>query len=99
MTTDNTENSIQTSEAYAEDLSEQRQIRREKLKELQEAGRNPFLKENWDVTAHSKDIKDNFDAMEGVEVSIADQKLIVKDKQSCVEAKKSETGVRLERMD
>ncbi len=39
------------------------------------------------------------DLYPGVEVSIADQKLIVKDKQSCVEAKKSETGVRLERMD
>ena len=52
-------------------LSEQRQIRREKLKNLQEAGRNPFLIEKWDVTAHSMDIKENFEAMEDQEVSIA----------------------------
>ncbi|MCR4669491.1 MAG: lysine--tRNA ligase [Clostridia bacterium] len=53
------------------ELSEQRQIRREKLKDLREAGRNPFLRETWNVTAHSRDIRENFDAMEGVEVSCA----------------------------
>ena len=58
-------------EMYAESLTEQRQIRREKLKELQDAGRNPYLQETWDVTAHSKDIRDNFVAMEGEEVSVA----------------------------
>ncbi len=58
-------------EMYAEDLTEQRRIRRQKLKELQEAGRNPFLQETWNVTAHSMDIKDNFDAMEDEEVSVA----------------------------
>ena len=58
-------------ELTEEKLNEQRQIRREKLKKLQEAGRNPFLQETWDVTAHSKDIKDNFDAMEDQEVSCA----------------------------
>ena len=58
-------------EMYAESLTEQRQIRREKLKELQDAGRNPFLHETWDITAHSKDIKDNFVAMDGEEVSVA----------------------------
>ena len=52
-------------------LSEQRQVRRTKLKNLQEADRNPFLVEKWDVTAHSMDIKDNFEAMEGQEVSVA----------------------------
>ncbi|MFR1698228.1 MAG: lysine--tRNA ligase [Anaerovoracaceae bacterium] len=54
-----------------ESLNELRKIRRDKLKALQEAGRNPFLEEKWDVTAHSKDIKDNFDAMEDQEVSCA----------------------------
>ena len=58
-------------ELTEEKLNEQRQIRREKLKKHQEAGRNPFLQETWDVTAHSKDIKDNFDAMEDQEVSCA----------------------------
>ncbi|MBR5516976.1 MAG: lysine--tRNA ligase [Firmicutes bacterium] len=58
-------------ETSEENLNELRKIRREKLKALQEAGRNPFLVEDWDVTAHSKDIKDNFDAMEDQEVSCA----------------------------
>ncbi|MBQ8563827.1 MAG: lysine--tRNA ligase [Firmicutes bacterium] len=58
-------------EVSEETLNEQRRIRREKLKALQEAGRNPFLHENWNVTAHSKDIKDNFEAMEEQEVSCA----------------------------
>jgi lysyl-tRNA synthetase class 2 len=64
-------NAPQEEEVSEEQLSEQRQIRREKLKALQEAGRNPFLHETWDVTAHSMDIKDNFEAMDGQEVSVA----------------------------
>lgn len=59
------------SEMYEEDLNEQRQIRRQKLKDLQAAGRNPFLHETWNVTAHSNDIKGNFDALEDEEVSCA----------------------------
>ena len=58
-------------ETSEENLNELRKIRREKLKALQEAGRNPFLIEDWDVTAHSMDIKDNFDAMEDQDVSCA----------------------------
>ena len=62
---------VDTEEFSAEQLSEQRKIRREKLRTLQEADRNPYLEENWNVTAHSKDIKDNFEAMEDQEVSCA----------------------------
>jgi len=62
---------IQEEEMSLESLNEQRQIRREKLKKLQDEGRNPFLNEKWNVTAHSKDIKKNFEAMEGEEVSCA----------------------------
>ncbi|MGN1143894.1 MAG: OB-fold nucleic acid binding domain-containing protein, partial [Anaerovoracaceae bacterium] len=58
-------------EVSEEALSEQRKIRREKLKALQDAGRNPFLEEKWNVTAHSMDIKENYEAMEDQEVSIA----------------------------
>ena len=58
-------------ELTEESLNELRKIRRDKLKALQEAGRNPFLIEKWDVTAHSMDIRDNFDAMEEQEVSCA----------------------------
>ncbi len=54
-----------------EQLTEQRVIRREKLKKLQEMGRNPFLIETWNVEAYSKDIKDDFEAWEGKSVSMA----------------------------
>ncbi len=58
-------------ELSEEKLNEQRLIRREKLKKLQDMGRNPFLIENWNVTAYSMDIKDNFEEMEGKKVSCA----------------------------
>ncbi len=54
----------------AEDLSEILRIRREKLKALQDAGRNPFFETRFDVTHHAQDIKDNFDALEGQTVSV-----------------------------
>lgn len=54
-----------------EDISEQRRIRREKLQELRDMGRDPFLIETFDVTAHSMDIKENFFAMEDEEVTVA----------------------------
>ena len=63
--------SEEETEVSEESLNELRKIRREKLKALQDAGRNPFLVEKWDVTAHSMDIKENFDAMEDQEVSCA----------------------------
>jgi lysyl-tRNA synthetase class 2 len=61
----------QAEEAYAADLSEQRKIRRQKLKDLVDAGRNPYLHETWDVQIHSQEIKDRFDELEGQEVSVA----------------------------
>lgn len=73
MSTDNINNiNIEVeSEMYEEDLNEQRKIRRQKLRDLQEADRNPYIYETWNVTAHSKDIKENFDALEDEEVSCA----------------------------
>ncbi len=53
------------------ELTEQQLIRREKLKRLQEAGRNPFLVETWNQTAFSEDIRENFPEYDGKEVSIA----------------------------
>ncbi|MBE6626062.1 MAG: lysine--tRNA ligase [Ruminococcaceae bacterium] len=46
-------------------------VRREKLKTLQEAGQDPFQITKYDVTHHSTDIKDNYDELEGAEVSVA----------------------------
>ena len=54
-----------------QDLGELLCIRREKLKALQDEGRDPFQITKFDVTHHTQDIKDNFDAMEGSEVSVA----------------------------
>jgi len=62
------ENEVELSE---EKLNELRLIRREKLKRLQEMGRNPYLVETWDVKNYSQDIKENFDEMEGKEVVCA----------------------------
>lgn len=58
-------------ELSAKEINEQRQIKREKLAELREAGRDPYVHETWDVNAHSKDIKNNFDSYEEKEVSVA----------------------------
>ena len=52
-------------------LSEQRLIRRAKLKELQDAGQDPFQITKYVVKHHSADIKENFEALEGTETSIA----------------------------
>lgn len=46
-------------------------VRREKLKTLQDNGRNPFELVKYDVTHHSMDIKDRFDELEGSSVSVA----------------------------
>ena len=54
-----------------EELGEQRQIRRNKLADLRAMGRDPYVIETYDVTAHSMDIKDNYEAMEDQEVSVA----------------------------
>lgn len=52
-------------------LSELLQIRRDKLKELQEAGRNPFEITKYDVTHKAQEIKDNYAELEGQRVSVA----------------------------
>ena len=54
-----------------QNLNELLQIRRDKLTELQEAGRDPFVITKYDVTHHSSDIRDNYDELEGKEVAIA----------------------------
>ena len=58
-------------ELTEKEIGEQRQIKRKKLEELREMGRDPFREETFDVTAHSADIKETFDAMEDQEVRVA----------------------------
>ena len=53
-----------------QDLREILQIRRDKLKTLQDAGMNPFEITRYDVTHHAQEVKDNFDALEGQTVSL-----------------------------
>ena len=59
------------SSQQTQDLSEILQIRRDKLSELQAAGKDPFLITKYDATHHTSDIKDSFDELEGKRVSIA----------------------------
>ena len=54
-----------------QDINQLLKIKREKLAALQEAGKDPFQITKYDVTAHSRDIKENFDSMEGQVVSVA----------------------------
>ena len=54
-----------------ENLSQLLQIRRDKLKQLQDSGNDPFIITRYEVDNDSANIKDNFDALEGQEVSIA----------------------------
>ncbi len=60
-----------TEEQQAEQLSELLQIRRDKLKNLQDEGRDPYAEVKFDVTHHAAPIKENFEEMENVDVVIA----------------------------
>ena len=55
----------------SKDTNELIKVRRQKLSDLQEAGKNPFEITKYDVTHHSVEIKDNYDELEGKEVSVA----------------------------
>ena len=58
-------------ELSTEELNHILQARRDKLSALQEAGKDPFLVTKYETTHHSTDISDNYDELEGREVSIA----------------------------
>jgi len=53
------------------DLNQLRKVRREKLAELQQNGKDPFVITKYDQTHHSQEIKDNYEELEGKQVSIA----------------------------
>ncbi len=54
-----------------QDLNQLLKVRREKLLELQAAGKDPFQITKYDVTHHSREIKENYDALEGQVVRVA----------------------------
>ena len=53
------------------DINELLKVKREKLAAFQETGKDPFKIVKYDVTNHSKEIRNNFDKFEGTEVSVA----------------------------
>ncbi|MBR2188962.1 MAG: lysine--tRNA ligase [Eubacterium sp.] len=63
--------SAKNQNAQGQDINHLIQVRRDKLKELQNAGRDPFQITKFEVTHHSTEVKDNYDALEGKEVIIA----------------------------
>ena len=54
-----------------EELSALLKVRREKLENLQNEGKDPFVITKYDVTHHSQEVKDNYAELEGKEVRIA----------------------------
>ena len=54
-----------------QDINQLLKVRREKLAELQENGKDPFKITKFDVTHHSIEIKDHFEELEGKTVTIA----------------------------
>ena len=62
---------VTTAESMEEDLNEILKIRRNKLKDLVDAGENPFEKVRFDFDTYSTQIKDNFDEYENKDVAIA----------------------------
>lgn len=65
------EQNNQNHQPKEQDINQLLKVRREKLAALQEAGKDPFKITKFDVTHHSKEIKDNFDQLEGKSVTVA----------------------------
>ncbi|MSR94076.1 lysine--tRNA ligase [Clostridiaceae bacterium 68-1-5] len=63
--------SEQQKKAQEPDLNQLRKVRREKLAELQGAGKDPFQITNYEVTAHAEEIKADYENLEGQKVSVA----------------------------
>lgn len=54
-----------------QDINQLLKVRREKLEELQANGNNPFEIMKYDVDHHSREVKENFEELEGKQVSLA----------------------------
>ena len=53
------------------DLNQLRKVRREKLADLQQSGKDPFVITKYDRTHHSREIRDRYEDLEGKQVSVA----------------------------
>ena len=65
------EKNQQKNQQKTQDVSQLQKVRRDKLAELQAAGNDPFVIVKYDQTHHSAQIRDNFEELEGKDVSIA----------------------------
>ena len=61
----------QQNNGQEQDINHLRKVRREKLAELQANGQDPFQITKFDVTHHSKEVKDHFEELEGKSVVLA----------------------------
>lgn len=61
----------QKNQQKTQDLNQLLKVRYEKLSDLQANNKNPFEITKFDVTHHSQEVKDNYDVLEGKEVTIA----------------------------
>ncbi|MCM1541571.1 MAG: lysine--tRNA ligase [Blautia sp.] len=61
----------QNTNVQEQDINQLLKVRREKLANLQEAGRDPFRITKYDVTHHSTEIRENYGELEGKTVRIA----------------------------
>ena len=61
----------QQKQTQEQDMNQLLKVRRDKLKELQESGKDPFVITKYDVTHHSQEIKDNYEELEDKEVTVA----------------------------
>ena len=65
------EKKVQVQAEKAPDMNQILKVRREKLKNLQDAGMDPFVETKFVVSTHAQEVKDDFDALEGKEITIA----------------------------
>ncbi len=61
----------QQKQVQEQDINQLLKVRRDKLQDLQERGKDPFVITKYDMTHHSKEILDQFETLEGQKVSIA----------------------------
>ena len=61
----------QNNQSPGQDLNQLLKVRHEKLEDLQKSGKDPFQITKFEVTKHSQEIRDNYDTLEGQEVTVA----------------------------